>query len=766
MSIKFNPTLSNDLNKPLDSLHGDIASGAVSGNGSGTLAGIGFSLSASATAEVESFSAASTQDEDGIIGQPVQDDSKKVVLQPQILYTNDKAWLKYRFEADFDVSAQATGSFVGFKIDNSYKAVFTDIHVHSPHDQGTTAITQDVPELRFTADPGALAELKPNEAISYEVRGELSASVTLSWSDIFSSNLAALSQLLKSTKMLAIQVTLGASVSLDVGLIDDFIVVFSGQQNGQVRVAVKKSKSRSIDVTADVGAKAQISDASALEDAVNQILKSIIGQPEAIVDAILAKASLDDLSASEKDIINYIAQEFGWAQTVMQTIAGIRQQWNTLKGDVSNAIKEIAETKVSAGFSYEYSRVKLEDTLLEAIFDVPTAQTFHNDLMLCDVRGIVHYLASNPGDVINYLNQQTITRQQAWGFTLGIGAWKLGGKDQRTLTSTIQTDITGNNLRIAFDGVRSYSDQVGSSTDTWLSDFNAAMPGFAAAPTAADFKYGLHFHFDWTFVLDEDSLRQRLDYAVLWQAIGLGGPIQDVQTIVDKYRPLFGKATQLAVDLTINDGELRQLLPTTDAPDKDRAAAALASAMPYWSDFRSRLYPEARQLCYQGAWKSYLNNPDGDLIEDYARTAAQNINNVASQYPTLLPDADLLAERELDASLENIDTLDLETFAGQIHADGLTADDDYSGISQDWQNFWNGLRTLNKAVETQPAGPYTVINDVFGKVSQFWDQSLYVRAVGAYLVTLAADKNILNKIERTVTITVQGQAPTTFTAVV
>ena len=169
------------------------------------------------------------KDPDGVLGLPLKEtlNGFEVVLQPQIPLTQDNAWLKYRFAAGLCFLRQAPlFRLLGLNWTVPFKLIFGDYHHHNP-----TENNESLPPSVICKDCDSLliqmtSSLAEKEALSYQVRGELSASVTLSWSDVFTSNLSTLTKLLKSGKMLAIAGRRCQCEILRLGVIDDFRLSF------------------------------------------------------------------------------------------------------------------------------------------------------------------------------------------------------------------------------------------------------------------------------------------------------------------------------------------------------------------------------------------------------------------------------------------------------------------------------------------------------------------------------------------------------------
>jgi hypothetical protein len=719
-----------------------LVGASASYSGQQTLGGIGFTFGVETRAGVEVFNAPSDKDDDGVAGARKED----VFTTPPLVLNSEQAWLKFRTETGAKVSASAkvVGGGVSFvpKIDSNFSVTFTDFHAHNRQENLREAVLADLTRLRFAGNVDDIFELNPQEALSYQARGELSASVTLSWSDIFTTNLSALSALLKGGEVLAFQV--GGSVTFNVGLVDDFRVVFLRDGANRNRVAVRKTDVKKAGVAASLGLSVGWANPNAIKKVLTGYIRAVAGAELDALEAAVNKASLGDLPDLERKLLVRLFERLG-VKDDEQPWNRIRQWWDDWKAEVTGRIKAVAEAKVALGFKYEYLRTEVNETLLEVELSDAKLREFHNDLMLCDTVGLLDWAAQpeNADALKTYLRQKTVTRERAWGFTLGLLPWiKIGGLDKDKLTFVERKDEKLNRKQVAYRGVRQYEDK----GKEWASDFKADMPGFSAGaePTACEFEYGFHFRFQYNEKsLSEGELARYFDHAVIWRALSVGQLDQVKASVGDQ----FGERAVVSVELKFGDDVLRRLLPRAAAATDTDGARALARAMPYWEDHEARRSPRFREACYTGLWLGYFADHDAPSVSSFAKMAADFIRKLND-----IPGHLSLAAAEglpVNPPLFN-------TFAGQIYHNGLDSDSDYSMIYDQWRSFQGGLKQLNAAIAPDACKPHREIEKVYKNLARFWGQSLYIRAAGVFLTDLAAEHNLLSRVERTMTVTLTG----------
>lgn len=565
---------------------------------------------------------------------------------------------------------------------------------------------------------------------------------------------ASLARLLGPGQTLAVAVPAGASVTFDVGLVDDFRVVVTKGATRDVRVAIAKAAGRDLGVTAAARIAVKFADERAARAVLQRLYEAVAGQTVAKVDAVLAKADLDALSAGERKLVAQLAERFGVSE-LASPLAAVTAKWEAVKSAVDSTLDTVARSRVELGFAYEYRRTATTDTLLVVELSRDEYRQFHGDLLVCELRALLAWLEApeHAAALVSYLHQKAVTRSRAWGFTLGIGPWQIAGKDRDEISAVVQTTRRdGTTLeRHVFLGARGYRGALFGNRCEWTVDFRAEQPAFvdASQATAASFDYGLHFRLAWQEKkLSRDELREYLDLAVIWRVVGLRA-VGAIEAALGA--ALKKKRVEVAVSLTIPDAAFRRLLELmADASIDELGARALAKAMPFLAEYDARRHPVLREACYAPLWRYYLDNPSLP-IDAYGAVAERAIRRM-----TELEDEAALARREGGVWSGTPVYQDARTFAGQVYANGLTSHGDHSEIARRWRGHADGWRALGRAV----AGgePPRAVAHAFAALSPFWTQWLFVRAAGVCLVDLAAtDPSVFVQVERTCTVAVDGE---------
>jgi hypothetical protein len=776
--FKFSPpTLAALPVLPLgDRTLSDLVEAEAAYDGDSGLGQITFSFDADARGLIRVCNSADDEDaDDGVLGAAAGEETDEA-LSPALVFDAGHAWLKYRFGGLAKGSVAAAFSTAGVavqpKVEGQKGVVFAYYRRHAPTEPADAAVRADAVSLRaaFRADD-ALA-LEEGDALLYRLYGELSAGLTLKWSDVFTAGLGNLSALLRAGEVIALKSDAGAEVSFRVGVRDDFRLVFTkggpiGDIGETVRVSVYKSKTREVGVDAKLGVSVEFADPGAVEGQLTKVYEALAGSVfkdlERILDEADRAASLEAIPAELQPPARLLMTRLGLDPLVNKP-AELRAKWEEVKGKVPGIIEKVAKTKVELGFAYEYLRVGTNRTLLRADLDAETFRRLHPDLMVCRLEGLTAWLRDDApeGALKRYLRQRSVKVSKAWGFNLGVSPWgvKLGGTDRLETSRVTQENVRGEQ-RVAYDGLRSYEGAWMKDKVTFAADFKAEMRAFAAPPVTCLFDYGLSLRWEW----EEESLTREgfakvLDHARLWRVVAPNR----VEQAEAAAQGAFGGAATVRLELTLDQEALVGVLPLLVNPpappfnppdgyakfDADRrletwGAEALAAAMPYMEMFEGRRDPLVRLHLYAPLWRRYFKD-DSLSFGDYRSIARQDIPRITDKLGLGFKDDEKLAAHE------SVEEQKHSTFAGMIELQqgpGGSA----AGVHRNWQSFARGLKTLELAARPDNCLPYERVEKSFDDMSRFFTQSLYLRAAGYFIGEVARLTGKSRLLKRSLTVT-------------
>ncbi|TDI35032.1 MAG: hypothetical protein E2P02_28555 [Acidobacteria bacterium] len=688
------------------------------------------------------FNSVDDKDPDGVIGSDTKNEEKSVKsgldLKPQIPFDGKKAWLKYRVEA----GAKGKASFelekdlkFGFSVEAEKGIAFSDYRRHDRNETVGKAVLGvssaddgDLLSPRLLLFRKHVEALEPGDALAMTVRGKLGAKVTLSWSDVIASQVNLLGRLIDGGEVFNIKVGASATVSFQVSVEDDYVLIFTRASGTDLRVALKKANKKSLSGSLGITVGAEFEDSKAVEKVLKNFVEGLIKDKIDVVDKLLAASNLNKKQLETlKAVFDRIGENTP-LEEIAKRRAELKKHWETFKTTVAKTIKEVATAKASISFAYEYSRVETDTSVLQARFNQSRLPRYHTDLIRGDLTGVLNDATAGNGVTLEaYLNEKSVVRTRSYGLTLGLGKWSFSGKDVRKLIEIKRENAQGLK-QISFQGTRSYEQDMAGEKLTWTTDFQASMPKFSATkdPKASEFAYAFSLIAEWDGKTSDGDLRRYVDHAVLWRAVTPG---ESDSVKAELAQAIGGKQANVVCQLNFPTEVLEPVLAKANFSDAQLFGTALGAAM-----FPTDLFPAIRQNLalrrnwYGPLWQHYLE-ADGMTPAQLASAAAARFQH----------DYILLARHEA----EHWKTARTTTIAGLADLNSRTR--------QQWRSFGAGLVALREAIKGGQS--YEKIEACYGDIQELFAQWHHVRALGAYLrYLIERDPHLPKKVESSMTV--------------
>lgn len=705
--IEKKPLGDSSLNLKLAS--GQIKSAAHLGGG----LPVDFTFHVGGAFSVTALNGKSGLDDGGVVGvQEVKTPAGE--FRPPLRFDATHGWLKYTADADVKADVAATAGIVAFTGGAGRQVVMSDYHRHALGDDALAAVGTDLKVLRSAAVLNHLQNLPEGDALAFQTRGELTASIEIEWSDVFTSEISSLARLLKSVAPIAIRTTVGATCTVNVSVADSFSVVFARPVGGRLVVAVRKSHVKQVDASAGAKISAEIAHPSAVDAVINDVVAGLLGTAAdrltKLLDNLAARALTADDNALAASIVDRLK---------LTGVSEIAKAVANLTAEATARIRAIVEAKVEVSFAYEYSRVSSDVSVFEAeIPDSGPGQGLHAELMGGNLAAAFQ---RKPTEIAlrRFLNETSTTVTKAWGFTLGLNKWKLFGQDRRQVVAVERVD------RLAGTVSRSYVGSGGYARNklAWTVDFAADMPAARVTPLVGDYQFGLHIAMirdEQTF--DADDLETALDFAGLWSIC----PETSLSFVRKQLAGVVNQKAEWSFHLRVNDEALRPIVRVLGSMAPRDFAGAAAAALD------ATVVPSMlqRRATYEPLWQALLSSAE-----------AFNVETVRLSADTLLKNPDL-ANRERNV-------IRFGVFDQSAVASIVAADTEWFA---DCARFTRGCRLLADAIAipTPDAGK---LPDVYDKLVRFWTQSHYVRTLGAALVDVARSVGQFKGLERSLNLT-------------
>lgn len=679
-----------------------------------------FVISGEASVHLYTTASEAASDEDALFTTPDADDADADSLGPQIPYRDGAAWLKYRTHATAKLSVATEGDLphgatFGVSTDAEHRLTFADYRLHASDETLLDALRADLASARFVVLSDHVRRLKPGEALTVQSDGALSLNVNVAWSDVAMSAITALTRLSDRLNVARVSVAADARIAVDVSIEDAFLLAFTRPEDGRLRLAIQKSSTRSVGASLGGRVSVSLADPDAVTDLVDDVLEGFVDASMEEVQALLDAESADDLSDSETTLLNAVLDQLG-VEGGDDPLARLRSTLDGLRTDATAAVQSAAETTVKLGFSYEYARVRSATALVQATFADDVLDAVHGPALTGNLRPLLDRATGDAPSVAleRFARQQTTTVSKAWGFGLSLGDWfSLQGKDFERTTWT-ETQSAPDRVTVAFTGVRGYRKRWNDDALTWMAELSAdgQEPRSPHQTTANAFDYGLKVILEYGADDDLRSLIPRwIDQACLWDIL----PADEREAERDRLETMLDDATDVTAlfHVTVSGNAFLDVIGAMAQDDGRYFAQALGEAMPWTTRHASiRQNPSARRRLYAPLWKAYL---DGQL----RGMSESKIGDWASGVIEGNDEPELAADERRDAT---------GSFRSQMSMNPKTR--------RQWEDMTRGARRLRDAVYQRRS--HRDIEDAFHDLSATWTQSHHVRALGVYLLDLAA----------------------------
>ncbi len=727
VELVWNPkpkSLTTEIGKVPDLILGEAK---VAADADASLGNAEFLFKADASADISCFNSADDVDDDGILlakdstgpGNGAKAETAK--LPPQLKLTTDAAWLKYKAQAKIRAS---TGSLEsqGWNIGADRQVVFIDYRRHGARgqlladalaaDAVTLVATTNTAGLRLPTDISSINKLAPGDALAFQALGNLKAKVELSWSDVLADNLGAVVELVKTDVPILIKISAGLKVTGELSISDEFKVIFTRPDNGKVRVAVKRAKSRGAAVKTGFGLTVALSDSAATKEALEAVVGGLFGSSTAKIDALLAKGSLEDLTDPEKLIFDEASLRLG-LNPLLADLEKVREGWAEKKKAVQERIEFLAKLKIEGGFLFEYRRTSLDQVILQAVLSDADLATHHESLLKRNLSPLLTFLQANPAALESYLHQKVFTQSWSLGFSLSFGKWAIFSKDSRSLTAVENLNQAGGS-QIAYLGTRGYKDKL-INGHGWVTEFRAEMQEYSGSPKLADFDLGLSILWN----REEANFKKGEEKEIYDSLLLFGWPPDsgDEKLIASTFQGQ--KKVELVFGLKLEETKevtTRHFLSHLRTTSSD-FARALAAALPWRDDPSERSTFARRTEIYSSVWLACLENE------------ALRFGNLSESELSNLVRQKLRATSPALAFYESKKPGGGATFVEILK--------NHMGIYGAIEGFQQGLASLLSSPDSPPGD---LIRNSFKGMSRFWNQGLFARAF-AYML-LQAEREV------------------------
>jgi len=637
-----------------------------------------------------------------------------------IPFNSSNAWLKYTAAANIKLKSGLDIKGIGFDIDMKAGLESYVYRKHRASEFLDEARTEDILALKTIFLPDNIKELDINEAVGLEFNGTLNTVVTLSWSDIWTTQLSALGQLLDTSELIKLKFGPEVSIQAGVKVEDTFRTQIVKKGANKFFLFVKRNTSRAVTAGLSLNVTVSIENPEVFTKQLDALFENLLHVGFDKLQKIVAKKE-SSLSENEKEIIKVVADKLGLPKDGVLGL--LKEKLEGYYEDFKTKADEAVRTKITAGFTYEYLRSTEKENIFSTLLTGKAIDEFHLEILKARTAPLIAAAKKSSPllEDVKFMNKEVKVRQKTWGFSIGFGKWVAA--DQQKINMTVTKRETQKGIQLSYDGKRTFEDKVDASGRNWRVDFNASMPHISNLniPLANEFDYSLFLNYSWTEKkFNKKDLFHFLDLCLIWNVINEGQFTELSESLVADLKG--GKDYSYSCHVTYPAELFRTMIAimggTSDVLD-DVFYESLGAALPYWDAFALRMDPERRAQHYGPIWKEFLAT-DSAAPEEIA---FQHLKSVDKN----------LAKEELNYKPNNF--INFNSFAFNANANPQT--------KRRWEAFRSGVRALSLAIDVKALQPHSpVINNSFQKMEDLWNFPIHIRAFGNYLSRVAKESTV------------------------
>jgi hypothetical protein len=515
----------------------------------------------------------------GVFNEPTDVDDDGILLP-----VAGGAWLKHKLSAGIkgSIKGKIDGG-LSFGLQGELGASLIQYRAHQPGEAVGDAFLADVSSFRLPLRLDDVRSLSQGDLLACTVRGKLALQAKFTWADALSAALSTLDERLGAAGVSAIKLELGASVSFNATVEDDYRLIFQrGSKNNTTRVDVRKTKGRTVIGSAGFSIEAAVADPQALSGALTAYATGRLGAPwervQALIGRIEAVLGFEDLSPEEQQLAELVGTRLG-LMNVRQEFQDLKARLDGLPADLTARLEKALETHVKAELKLEYSRISTEQTILACELTAARLAEHHKDLLRGNLTVLVARLAAEEAGyrLIEYLKTTTVTKTLSFGLSISIGQWAASGLDKTFTKWERQVRIDGHE-RVSFTGRRTYDAKWGDRTYQYAFGLAAGMGRFSAGTraNASELDYSLSFGWNWREPLTPSLLSTALDLANVWNILGQRENEANLDAVLSQVQG----SVLIEVEIKLSDTGVRSLLAVHRDDFEEAWIEAMAAALP------------------------------------------------------------------------------------------------------------------------------------------------------------------------------------------
>ncbi|MFA0963430.1 hypothetical protein AB9P05_16620 [Roseivirga sp. BDSF3-8] len=657
-------------------------------------------------------------------------------------------YIRYSLDGKLKLSGAFKVPNVGLQANISQAITFNSYRIHKPDQEFHEAFAEDIKSFRIILSKEDVLALEDGEAVSMILNGSLSFKAEFNWTDAVTSSLTDISEILKTSDIIKLNLGANLSATASINITDNFILSIQKLDNKFV-ANLSRVKNNVTGLKAGFAAEAQIENPELIDEVISQAFDKgeaeVIENSNKLLDSLqkfadekITQSKLLTEIKNNADLLQQAMELFGLdaeVDKIKEDGQKYLEEYKTKRDAVKKDISDILKAKLELSAELTYSRTKSQDTVFSATLTAAAMKKHFESLRFLNVDPLIQAFESSQSGVTltEYKKVTKLIISRGFSIGLSIAGWKVKFDDDRIKELETEEVLQGNKVlfRVTdYSNERAVSAMEGNNFQHMGNiQFNAKMPGFVSdsgQATCDQFDYNLTLNYEEKtkdLKKNEGKLRLRnmVDIAYTFGIL----EEDDVETA---YNDLWSKLEKQPVDfkvfLNIPYGTFESIVNDLIFLDTNALAAAASECLPYVKYDGRRTMVE-RRAAYTTYFKEYFNTHAGNITKDSIK---RDIGRMLEQkYPSL-------AEFESTFEDQGVNYGDMETkaLAYQLWD---------NNISTDFTRFKTGtLAPLARDMKLNYS-KVLMVND-FRRKSIDWavQRELTQRFIARLLINLAGKK--------------------------
>ncbi|MBN1116023.1 MAG: hypothetical protein JXA77_02380, partial [Bacteroidales bacterium] len=319
----------------------------------------------------------------------------------------------------------SVSDILGFDIGANQAVELSQLTTHNKEMTIDEALITDLTDyknlLTQSGDSSFWDTLKPNDALTYSLIGNLDFEVSVNILKLLSVAFAPVFALTKSGPKVPLKINPSAQIRFKAIKNDSFKILIAKKMDGNFRLSLNKNrqKEHTFHVSGELSVHLPDADEEKISRIINTHFEEYLGKPLNRIEEVLREAKeirensflirLVERIAFEGDTLEQLTEHF---HTYRDKIISARQK-----------VLDIVSASIKAGIEYEYRKLRENGVVLEAIVSKDILTSELKNLVALNIDNLIAKARKNEAGITieSYLQEKKLTIEERFAFGISVG---------------------------------------------------------------------------------------------------------------------------------------------------------------------------------------------------------------------------------------------------------------------------------------------------------------------------------------------------------